>query len=123
MASLRIQTGWPSSNLSPNGRPNRWQKARSLREAKNEGYIATYAAKTDAGFLFGPGPLKVTIHAFPPVARTRDRDNLSASCKAFLDGIAAALRVDDSRFETPVVVWGDTFRGGKLIFEVEGSKP
>ena len=28
-----------------------------------------------------------------------DRDNLLAACKAGLDGIAAALKVDDSRFE------------------------
>jgi hypothetical protein len=117
MASLRIRTGWPSSNLSPNGRPNRWQKAKSNRQAKNEGFVATLAAKP-VGFQFGPGPLKVTIHAEPPVARTRDADNVVASAKGFLDGVAFGLGVNDSRFEAPVVVWLAPKKPGQLIFEV-----
>ena len=119
MASLRIQTGWPSSNLSPNGRPNRWEKAKALREAKNEGYVATFAAKP-VGFKFGPGPLKVTLHAFPPVRRDRDDDNLIAAAKAFRDGIAAALGVNDKTFAVQPVQWNECAKGGRLIFEVEG---
>jgi len=119
MASLRIQTGWPSSNLSPNGRPNRWQKAKSLRQAKNEGFIATLSAKP-VGFQFGPGPLKVTIHAQPPIKRERDDDNIVASAKPFRDGIAAALGIDDKRFENQPVQWQEPKRPGRLIFEVEG---
>jgi hypothetical protein len=45
MASLRIETGWPSNDLSPNGRPNRYAKARAIRRAKAEGYLATASAK------------------------------------------------------------------------------
>lgn len=119
MASLRIPIGWPSSNLSPNGRPNRYAKAKSLREARNEGYVATLAAKP-VGFKFGPGPLKVTIHAFPPVRRERDDDNLIASAKAFRDGIAAALGVDDKTFAAQPVQWHETTKRGRLEFEVEG---
>ena len=118
MAGLRISTGWPSSNLSPNGRPNRWEKARSLRRAKNEGFIATIAAKP-VGFQFGPGPLKVTIHAEPPTARERDDDNLIAAAKAFRDGIAAALGVNDKLFQNQPVQWLAPKRPGRLIFEVE----
>lgn len=125
MASLSIPTGWPSSNLSPNGRPNRWQKAKSLRQAKNEGFIATLAAKP-VGFQFGPGPLKVYIHAFPPTrpqggGRHPDDDNLIASAKAFLDGIAFALGVDDSRFDIAGVQWFEAGRPGRLLFAIEGA--
>lgn len=34
----------------------------------------------------------------PPDHRERDRDNLLASMKAGLDGVASALQIDDSRF-------------------------
>ena len=120
MAGLRIVTGWPSSNLSPNGRPNRWQKAKSLRQAKNEGFIATLSAKP-VGFQFGPGPLKVTIHAQPPVRRTIDDDNIVASAKAFRDGIAAALGVDDKVFQNQPVVWLEPKKPGRLVFAIEGD--
>jgi crossover junction endodeoxyribonuclease RusA len=120
MASLRIITGWPSSNLSPNGRPNRWQKAKSLRQAKNEGFIATLANKP-VGFQFGPGPLKVTIFAQPPTKREPDDDNIVASAKGFRDGIAAALGVDDNRFENQPVEWLEPKKPGRLFFVIEGD--
>jgi hypothetical protein len=42
--------------------------------------------------------LRVSIIARPKDNRARDEDNLQASLKAALDGVAAALGVDDSRF-------------------------
>ena len=36
---------------------------------------------------------------YPPCRRTRDKDNLLASMKSGLDGLADALAVNDSRFK------------------------
>jgi crossover junction endodeoxyribonuclease RusA len=119
MASLSISTGWPSQKLSPNGRPNRFEKARAIKAAKAEGYVATLIAKPLRGFRFEPGRLKVTIHAHPPTAwRTGDGDNLVASCKALLDGIAEALAVNDRCFEVQPVSWEERTAGGSITFEV-----
>jgi len=83
--------------------------------------LATAAAKP-VGFKFvADRPLKVTIHAFPPINWSRgDDDNLIASAKSFLDGIAAALRVDDDCFAIQPVDWSDKSKAGRLVIEVEG---
>ena len=82
MASLRIQTGWPSSNLSPNGRPNRWQKAKSLRQAKNEGFIATFAARAKVSSS-DPDRLRsqftLSRPSVGPATRQRRRERQGAS--------------------------------------------
>ena len=55
-----------------------------------------------AGRLLGlpDEPAKVAIHLdfFPPRRGARDDDNAEAAFKAGRDGVASALRVDDSRF-------------------------
>ena len=103
---LRVETGWPAPALSPNARPNRWDKAHAVRVAKKEGYAMALVG----GALHWPGRhhdgrFKLTIHAAPAVERGRDDDNLIASTKAHRDGIAAALKVDDKRFDTQPLIW------------------
>jgi crossover junction endodeoxyribonuclease RusA len=118
-APLIIQTGWPGRVLSPNGRPNRWRKAEAVKAAKNEAYFATSEAIGRSFATALPDRVKVTIHARPAVVRNRDDDNLVASCKAFLDGIAARLGVDDRRFDLQPVHWIPARSPGQLRFEVE----
>jgi crossover junction endodeoxyribonuclease RusA len=119
MAILQVWTGWPSSKLSPNGRYHFREKAKASRIAKNDGYYSAFVALTKTpDWKPGPGRLPVAIHAFPPSKRNRDDDNLIASCKAILDGIAAALGVDDSRFEVLGITWGDVRANGQVIFEI-----
>ena len=120
MAVLQVQTGWPSRKLSPNGRYHFREKAKASRIAKNDGYYSAYVAlRLAPAWKPGPGRLRVTIHAFPPVVRNRDDDNLIGSAKWTRDGIAAALGVDDSRFDIQPVVWEKVAEGGKLVFEIE----
>lgn len=54
---------------------------------------------------------------YPTNAR-RDRDNLLAACKAYQDGIADALGIDDTIFEPIVLRRGDVLRGGKVIVTI-----
>lgn len=118
---IRVETGWPKRVLSPNGRAHHYAKAKAKRIAKSEAFLATASVVLPSRPSLPPGKLKVTIYAFPAVLRTRDDDNLVASCKAYLDGIAAALNVDDSRFLAPVVEWGDKAPGGRLVFQIESA--
>jgi crossover junction endodeoxyribonuclease RusA len=122
LAPIRVETGWPKGILSPNGRAHHYAKARARRIAKAEAYLATAAAVLPSRPQLPEGKLKVTIFAHPAVDRRRDDDNLVASCKAQLDGIAAALNVDDSRFAAPLVVWGDKHPGGRLFFQIEEAR-
>lgn len=121
MAVLRIQTGWPSKELSPNGRFHFREKAKANRIAKTDGYYsALVALNATPGWKPGPGRLFVTIIATPPVRRERDDDNLIASAKPFRDGIAAAIGVDDKRFVNEPVQWSaKARRPGSLVFELE----
>jgi crossover junction endodeoxyribonuclease RusA len=46
----------------------------------------------------GEGKIPVEITFYPPDKRHRDADNMVASIKAGIDGLADALKVNDKRF-------------------------
>lgn len=109
-----IDLPWPDKALSPNARVHWRVKA-----------TATKLARYDAGWLSasyrpmdGDGPLDVTVTFYPPSARRFDDDNLIARCKAYFDGIADSLCVDDSRFRLVAVRRGDIVRGGNVRIEI-----
>jgi crossover junction endodeoxyribonuclease RusA len=112
--SVLIELGWPAKALSPNFRSrSHWPKTNALKKAKEEGF---FAAKAFGGKLDGR-PVKVVLTAYPPTKHARDADNLLASCKGQLDGIAKALGVDDSIFD-PRVQWGEPVKGGKIVVAI-----
>lgn len=106
-----ITLPWPSPKLSPNAR-HHWAVKSSITKAAR--HSACYATKAPGVRIEHDGPiaLRVTFHA--PDKRHRDRDNCIASCKAYMDGIADALGVNDRRFE-PTYAWGDPVRGGAVV--------
>jgi crossover junction endodeoxyribonuclease RusA len=54
----------------------------------------------------------------PPDGRARDLDNLLAAAKHSLDGVAAALAMDDREFEPVTLQRGDRRTHGALVVEV-----
>ena len=56
--------------------------------------------------------IAVTVH--PKTRHPIDRDNCVAAMKSYLDGIADALGVDDSLFNTPSIAFGEPIRGGLM---------
>lgn len=115
---ITITVPWPAAALNPNSRVH-WSKLAKLKKkAKADAIWATAAAVPVGDRQLGPGPLKVTILANPPTVRNRDDDNLIAACKAYFDGLAFALNVDDSQFRRPTIEWGATKRGGDLVFVI-----
>lgn len=107
-----IELPWPPKQLSPNFRSrSHWPRTNALAKARGWAKVATMGAK------IGPipdGAIKVVIGCYPPTAHARDKDNLQASCKAYLDGIADALGVNDARFDPSVVV-GEPVKHGKIV--------
>lgn len=108
---ITIHLSWPHKDLSPNAR-KRFQHTAALKKtARREGKLLalSYRKEVPAG-----GRLYLRITACPPDRRKRDRDNVMASLKAHLDGIADGLGVDDSRF-VPLLMpeWGGSCEGRK----------
>ena len=56
------------------------------------------------------GKIPLTITFYPPDKRHRDADNMVASIKAGLDGVADALKVNDRRF-LPTFVFSEEIKG------------
>ena len=90
---------WPPSALSPNGRLH-WSK---LAKAKKS-YRAACAntAISQGGRKLTADALAVRVTFVPPDRRARDTDNMIASVKAGLDGLADVLGVDDSKWQLTI---------------------
>lgn len=116
--NISVETGWPVPNLWPNSRAHRMQVWRSQQSATKEAYWATNLAKP-RGWKPNGERFKLTIRAHPSVARNRDDDGMIGACKAFRDGIASALGVDDNLFDVQPVQWGDKHSQGRVFFDVE----
>ena len=120
MAGLKIsvETGWPTPRLWPNSREHRMAVYRAQSAATKEAYWATCMVKP-RGWKPSGERFKLTIRAHPAVARNRDDDGMIGACKAFRDGIASALGVDDKLFDLQPVLWGDKHQQGRVFFDVE----
>ena len=88
---------WPNKTLSPNARPSWRALWKAKATAKREGWAIAKQANLDLSALVGK---KIPVHilVYPPDLSRRDEDNLIASLKAVLDGVAFGLNVDDNRF-------------------------
>lgn len=85
---------WPDRVVSPNARTHWAPKARATKRMRHD---AAWSAK-QAQISVGDGPIHVILTFYPPDKRRRDLDGCISSCKAYLDGLADALGIDDSRF-------------------------
>lgn len=90
---------WPHRYLSPNSRINWQAKAQISRRAR---LTAKLLAKERFGCGNQASPIddyiEVQLIAHPRDKRKRDEDNIIASMKSSLDGIADALGVNDASF-------------------------
>lgn len=117
---IHINLPWPHKDLRPNARPHWAEKAKAVKQARA---IAGWRAKM-AGIRLGdpdiPAALKVTAVFSPPSRRHHDDDNMLASCKAYFDGIADVIGVDDSRWQIAMRREG-VVKGGAVRIELEAA--
>ncbi len=110
-----IELPWPDKRLSPNARTHWAAKAKATKAARNEAAWRTIQAKPSK-----PEPsaaLAIECTFFPPDKRRRDVDGMLSSSKAYFDGIADILGVDDSLW-TISMRKADPVKGGKVLVEV-----
>ncbi len=102
---------WPDSILSPNSRAH-W----ALRAKAKKAQRAEWAALAHVSSMKAPreGKVEVRLEFIPSDRRPRDADNLLASCKSGLDGLADAMRVNDSRFRITFDM-GEPVKGGACV--------
>ena len=92
---IEVTFGWPPRELSPNARVHWSKKAGAAKAYKTACWAITKEAKATAP---AEGPIPLRIEFVPPDRRPRDLDNMLASIKHGLDGLALALGVNDKRF-------------------------
>lgn len=131
--SFKVNLPWPHKGLSPNARVNRYAKAKLFKQHKITACVYTKKAMLEAGVhkanplidedtkYFGKkgGTINLRLICTPPKTRYRDEDNLIATCKAFIDGVAEALRVNDCCFHFREQIWKPADGIGLLCIELD----
>jgi hypothetical protein len=110
-----IELPFPPATLSGHAKGH-W-RGKSSVTAKHRAWAkaATLAAKVCAPE--GTGDIRVVVTFYPP-NRRGDRVNFPNRCKPYFDGIADALKVNDSRF-LPSYHFAEPIKGaGKVVVVV-----
>jgi crossover junction endodeoxyribonuclease RusA len=92
---IAIPLPWPRKELSPNARVHFRAKAAEAKIYRENAYWTVKAG--DLGPM-ADGQIELCIKFYPPDSRRRDLDNMFASIKSGIDGIADGLGVNDQRF-------------------------
>jgi hypothetical protein len=116
---LEIELSWPPSVLNPNIKAHWRTKHQWAKVYKHEAYILSKKGYRFA--LMAEEPINVHVIFYPPDNRHRDEDNMLASLKAALDGIAQAIGVDDRWFRISHEV-GEVVKEGAVIVRLTGIK-
>lgn len=95
----RVVCPYPPAALNPNARGH-WSKRSPVAKLYRRECWALALAAGLHMLVVPAGPIQVRLDFFPPDRARRDDDNAVAAFKAGRDGIADALKVDDSRFAT-----------------------
>jgi hypothetical protein len=85
---------FPSSKLSGQNNAHHWVTRPITNQHREWACLAAIAAKPQVP---AEGDIRLHIHFVPPDNRG-DRTNFWNRCKAYIDGIASAMKINDSRF-------------------------
>jgi crossover junction endodeoxyribonuclease RusA len=123
---LTITLPFPDSDLMPNRRLGKhWAQSNAAKKkAWDDAYILAHQAIQAYRGEWTPTnqPVPVTLTFFAPDKRHRDLDNLLAASKSCLDGVAAALRMDDREFEPVTLRRGGWSKPGTLVVTIGAAK-
>jgi NAD(P)H-hydrate repair Nnr-like enzyme with NAD(P)H-hydrate dehydratase domain len=107
-----IELPFPPATLSGHAKGHWRGKAAVTAKHREWARAATLAAKASAPA--GTGDIRVSVTFYPP-NRRGDRVNFPNRMKPYFDGIAEALKVNDSRF-LPAFHFAEPVKGaGKVV--------
>ena len=109
MAGISFELEYPNQKLSPNARTHYRPKAVATAAARATARIA--AINAGAGKI-EKDRIQVRVDFYPSTRRRRDEDNVIGAFKAYRDGIADALGVDDSDIQFRYKLHKEPVKGG-----------
>lgn len=114
---LSIELPWPPAALMPNRRLGKhWSSTNAVKvKYLADCHALALQAARQAGFEAKPGRIQVELLFLSPDRRRRDIDGLMSSCKALVDGVATALKVDDFNFRPMVLDERYDGKPGKVL--------
>lgn len=107
---LTLELPFPPKELSPNSRPNRWEKARTVRQYREDcGWAGTvqyrrYVSKKGTPLPTLTPPVTATVTFVVPDRRRRDEQNFLQMLKPAFDGLVDAGVLQDDNHEVFKVV-------------------
>lgn len=107
-----IELPFPDKILWPNGRGHWAVKSKALKKHKDWAVLATVGSGIGKLLVSPPDRIKWSVTIHPKTRHPIDDDNARASLKAYQDGIALALGVDDKLFDAPSLTFGEPIKGG-----------
>lgn len=113
-----ITLPWPPASLSGHAKGH-W-RAKAAATAKHRRW-ARDAALAARPILLPAGDIRVHVRFVPPDRRS-DRANFPVRMKAYFDGIADALCVNDSRF-LPSYEFAEPQKPGQVIVTITPEAP
>ena len=117
MHLVSVSMPWPDTVLSPNTTAHWAVKAKAKKDYKRIAAMRTYQAN-QYGFNQIEGRVEVEFHFYPPRTGKYDEDNLIARMKSGIDGIAQAIKTDDSNFHYKEMHIHDPVSGGLVIANI-----
>lgn len=132
---VSVELPWPHKGLSPNARLQVFAKAKIFKATKQDTYVRTHRALRTAGVKtvrvkdgnsakqWRGGVVNLKMICTPPILRYRDEDNMIATCKAVFDGIAEAMKVNDTIFHFREQVWHEPVKPGNLTIVLDWEEP
>ena len=112
---------WPSKDLSPNARVHFRVKARATKLARQTAVMMAHEAGWRA-LQLPAGRLHLWIACYQaPGKKLPDDDNMTGRCKAYRDGIAQLLGIDDGRFQAHLFVKDERRPGGQVVVRITGG--
>ena len=115
MTTFNIILPWFDRALSPNSRTHWAVKATAVKAARHQGAIAAMmAGYNKQTFAAHDGRIHIWIDFYAKTKNYPDADNCLSACKAYLDGIADALGVNDKRFIPHPWVKDEVAKGGRI---------
>jgi crossover junction endodeoxyribonuclease RusA len=115
---MKIILPYPNSELMPNRKNGKhWGATVKAKDAaRDNAYFSTLEVLKAQQLTHG-GLIPLQITFVQADKRHRDLDNLLAASKPTIDGIAKALRVDDSIFE-PITILRGFDKPSRMIVEL-----
>jgi crossover junction endodeoxyribonuclease RusA len=112
LSDALIELPWPAPCLSANARVHWRRKSAATKIHREWAYFAALEARPK----HPNGDIPVSVTFYPPNNRL-DRANMPHLVKAYFDGIADAMKINDRRF-LPSFHFAEPVKGGRVIVRI-----